>query len=760
MGFCFSFFRTMKVIKSLTLLVMALAPALVAAPDTKSAAARVDELIEAGYDRHEVEPNPGIDDATFVRRVHLDIIGRVPTASETREFIGSKDPGKRVRLIDDLLDSPGYVSHQFNFWADILRITTRMNGQGIENGIAYTHWVKQAISTNMPYDQFVRGLVTAKGIIDENGAVGFYLRDRGMEIDHLATTVQTFLGTQMVCAQCHDHPFDEWTQMDYYKLAAFSTPVTVVRNPGSINEAMAMVSRQAVEEGARARKNAKNKQEQRNAGKIAQQKAAKYKRGLNELSYNFRNSVISETGRALKLPDDYQYDDAKPKQVVLPGTPFGDKVEIKEGESRIDAYANWMTSSTNPRFTKTIANRLWKRVLGVGLFEPVDKITESTKASNPELLDYLEELMVDLGYDLKAYYRVLYNTRTYQRGAQSFDLFSGEVFHYPGPRLRRMSAEQVWDSLVAMIRSDADTAKSRDSNKYAVSEVRLKAWKALEEKSPDELLKRQAQLRRFTTQSENKMEQFRSRVEQVIKEKDGTKALGLANELMKYNVNATREYARLTFWDTIPGNYFRTPFRRVPNLLFRELKREFSGEDFPDEKGFNAWMTKDAGYQAAESSAKEKAKEELLKLREQMTKQEYADHLRERKAIAGLRNYVRASEIVSPAPDGHFLRIFGQSDRTLIENANDKASVPQALSLMNGSTFNAISNPYSVLFRDIRNADDSDEMIDRIYLGMLSRKPTDEERAVMRDEVAQAGKNAARGLVWTVLNTQQFLFIQ
>ncbi|MCP4847180.1 MAG: DUF1553 domain-containing protein, partial [Verrucomicrobiaceae bacterium] len=134
--------------------------------------------------------------------------------------------------------------------------------------------------------------------------------------------------------------------------------------------------------------------------------------------------------------------------------------------------------------------------------------------------------------------------------------------------------------------------------------------------------------------------------------------------------------------------------------------------------------------------------------------------LRERKAIAGLRNYVRASEIVSPAPDGHFLRIFGQSDRTLIENANDKASVPQALSLMNGSTFNAISNPYSVLFRDIRNADDSDEMIDRIYLGMLSRKPTDEERAVMRDEVAQAGKNAARGLVWTVLNTQQFLFIQ
>ena len=198
----------MNVIQSLILLIVALVPPVVAASDTKSAAARVDELIENGYDRHKVEPNPSIDDTTFVRRVHLDIIGRNPTAAEAAKFLTASDPDKRARLIDSLLDSPGYVSHQFNFWADILRITTRMQGQGIENGISYTNWVKQAIASNMPYDQFVRELVTARGIIDENGAVGFYLRDRGMEIDHLATTVQTFLGTQLVCAQCHDHPFD------------------------------------------------------------------------------------------------------------------------------------------------------------------------------------------------------------------------------------------------------------------------------------------------------------------------------------------------------------------------------------------------------------------------------------------------------------------------------------------------------------------------------------------------------------------------
>ena len=735
---------------------MALVPAVVAASDTKSAAARVDQLIENGYDRHKVEPNPSIDDTTFVRRVHLDIIGRNPTAAEAAKFLTASDPDKRARLIDSLLDSPGYASHQFNFWADILRITTRMQGQGIENGISYTNWVKQAIASNMPYDQFVRDLITARGIIDENGAVGFYLRDRGMEIDHLATTVQTFLGTQLVCAQCHDHPFDEWTQMDYYKLAAFSTPVTVVRNPGSINQAMAMVNRQMAEEGKRVKKNVKNRKAQSNANKIAQKKAADVRRGLSDLSYNFRNSVISETRRALKLPDDYQYDDAKPNQVVLPGTPFGDKVQVGKGESPVKAYAKWMTSKTNPRFTKTIANRMWKRVLGVGLFEPVDKITESTKVSNPELLTYLENLMIALNYDLKEYFRVLYNTKTYQRAAQSFDMFSGEVFHYPGPRLRRMSAEQVWDSLVAMIRPDADTAKGRQNNSYAVSEVRLKAWKAIEAKSPAELLKRQAELRKFTMQSENKMDQFRNRVEQVIKKKDGDKAISLAHELMKYNVSATQEYARLTFWETIPGNYFRTPFRRVPNLLFSELKSAFPSENFPDEKGFNAWMSKNKGYKVTENTVKKDQK----KLRQQMSKQEYAEHQRETRALASLRNFVRASEIQSPAPDGHFLRIFGQSDRALIENANDKASVPQALSMMNGSTFNAVSNPYSVLFQDIKTAEDSDDMIDRIYMGMLSRKPTEEERAAMRDEVAHSGKEAARGLVWTLLNTQQFLFIQ
>lgn len=756
----------MKTIHLISLLAIAAPLAVVAAPDFEKASAKIDALIAAGYDEHEIEPNRRTDDATFVRRAHLDIIGRIPTADEAGEFIASDDPAKRRQLIDRLLDSPGYVSHQFNFWADILRITTRMSGQSPENGIAYGNWVKSALRDNMPFDRFVSELITAEGMIDENGAVGFYLRDRGMEIDHLATTVQTFLGTQMVCAQCHDHPFDDWTQMDYYELAAFSTPVTVVRNPDSVDEAMQMANRQAREKQKRQRECAVA------AAKVKGEKAGRMKpdnalrnetrntmRGLNTLTVNFRNSVVGETGRTLKLPHDYQYDDAQPEQVVHAGTPFGELPALGEEQSRVAAYADWMTSPENPRFTKTIANRLWKRVLGVGLFEPIDDIKDTTTPTNPALLAYLEELMIELDYDLKAFYRVLYSTDTYGREAQSFDMLSGEKYYYPGPRLRRMSAEQVWDSMVALMRADVDSAKGPGAGKYSVGSSRLKAWQTLEKQPPAALLKRQAEVVKFTKDSEAKMDQFREQVDKVVTAEDGEAALRLGREIMNYNVEATFEYARLTYWEVsaLKSGYFRTPFRRTPSLLYRELVAAFPENDFPDEKGMYAGM-EDKGALAMESPAAKKA--EQKKLREEMGKAKYAEYQRERGSQQRMKNFVRASELPSPAPDGHFLRVFGQSDRALIENANLAASVPQALALMNGPTFNTLMDRYSVLSKQLATADDSDALLEAVYLNMLSREPTDEERALLRDEVAAAGKGAARSLVWTLLNTQQFLFIQ
>ncbi|MEM9016781.1 MAG: DUF1549 domain-containing protein, partial [Verrucomicrobiota bacterium] len=190
--------------------------------DVAKAAKAVDKLVEAGLARNELKPNGGIDDATFVRRVYLDIAGRIPTIEESENFHGSTYERKREQLITDLLESDGHVSHAYNFWADVLRLNSRLGNGATQAEAAYQLWLKDAIESNKPYDDFVRELVAARGMIWDNGATGYYIRDRGMPLDNMSNTVRIFLGTRLECAQCHDHPFDVWTQMDYFQMAAFS----------------------------------------------------------------------------------------------------------------------------------------------------------------------------------------------------------------------------------------------------------------------------------------------------------------------------------------------------------------------------------------------------------------------------------------------------------------------------------------------------------------------------------------------------------
>ena len=178
---------------------------------------------------------------------------------------------------------------------------------------------------------------------------------------------------------------------------------------------------------------------------------------LQEVMRPLRYTAIQREDQTLRLPDDYQVRRRQSRdQAVEAKTMFGD-----EAEPDLDAYAAWMTSKDNPRFTTVIANRLWKEVFGIGLIEPVDEITDSTVATNPELMAYLEEQMKALDYDLKAFLEMIYNTRTYQREATREEIQPGEAYHYPGPVLRRMSAEQIWDSFVTLINPEPDAVPSR-----------------------------------------------------------------------------------------------------------------------------------------------------------------------------------------------------------------------------------------------------------------------------------------------------------
>jgi hypothetical protein len=406
-----------------------------------AAAREIDRLVEEDLAAHGEKPNPPLDDAGFVRRVFLDILGRIPTERELSDFLESSSSDRREALIDRLLASPASSSPLFNWLADLLRV--KSNLQPGLSGEPYIHFLKESLAKNKPWDVLVRELLTASGPARKrgNGATGYYLRDRGMPEDNMSNTVTVFLGTRLECAQCHNHPFDRWTQLQYHEMVAFTgglryRDVELAQTP----------------DGRRLRQ---LDEESRTAGKGPQESRA-YNKLINMI--RAAQHGISGGGDGVsRLPRDYQYDDAKPGQAVRAKAMFGTSPQTpeKDGRSR-EAYARWLTSPENPRFTTVIANRLWKRFFGRGVLEPVDNLRDATKAENPALLKHLETTMVALGYDVRQFIRVLANSRTYQREAVAKEPDDEQAFRFPGPLLRRMTAEQIWDSLLTLARDDVD----------------------------------------------------------------------------------------------------------------------------------------------------------------------------------------------------------------------------------------------------------------------------------------------------------------
>ena len=335
----------------------------------------------------------------------LDIAGRIPTVEETQEFIRSNDPQKRAKLIDKLLGSDGYTSTMFNYWADVLRLTDNVKGRITAE--AYEEWLKKQLKANVPYDEMVRNLLTTDGGVWDSGAIGFYMRDEN-KLDHLAYAVQVFLGTQIVCAQCHNHPFDKWTQMDYYGMAAFTYGMdTKTRNViGGVGKPQkgGKDFKNSITPEMRAKMAAMSKDERNAAmeklrkeqqGEMAKVAASRkdletVKKAMQDVMKPLRYTSITWEDKTLpKLPADYKYPDAKAGETIQPKAMFGHEADISGNPTRLDAFAKWMTSPENPRFTTVIANRMWKKAFGVGLIEPVDEMTDSTVPSNNELMEYL-----------------------------------------------------------------------------------------------------------------------------------------------------------------------------------------------------------------------------------------------------------------------------------------------------------------------------------------------------------------------------------
>ena len=190
------------------------------AEQVAASATEIDRLVMAKLKTEKIRPNPLTNDMQFVRRAYLDITGTIPTARQTVAFLKkARSENKRSELIDELLNSPGHVSHSFNYWADILRLHDMPRNDNY--GLPYIEWIKDVLANDLPYDDFVHQMLAAKGRVWEDPATGYTLRDLGMPLANLDNTIRIFLGTRIGCAQCHDHPFDRWTQNEFYQLAAF-----------------------------------------------------------------------------------------------------------------------------------------------------------------------------------------------------------------------------------------------------------------------------------------------------------------------------------------------------------------------------------------------------------------------------------------------------------------------------------------------------------------------------------------------------------
>jgi Protein of unknown function (DUF1549)/Protein of unknown function (DUF1553) len=748
--------------KPLFLFIAIAIPALAATPAEHTAT--IDRLLATHWQANKVTTPASITDETFVRRIYLDLAGRIPTSSESTAFLASTQADKRAALIQDLLGRESYVSHFSNFWADILRLKSHFVNTANVVPAAYAKWIKDSLRCNKPYDQFVREMLSARGSCWDTGAIGYYLRDPEMPLDNMALTTRIFLGTRIECAQCHDHPFDKWKQTEFYHLAAYTYGNKPVQEAlGGVRDAF-KAREQIIFDDFK-----KEKSSSKDGGKAAEQRkqerldAMQFRTVLNLIRSGI-GQLLSPVGldhnaqAVLKLPFDFEEEGGKPGDVMSPHTLYGQAPELRPTADRVEVFADWLTSPQNAPFNKVIVNRLWKKMFGVALIEPLDELRDDTKAMVPELATYLEQLIVELRYDMRAFLAVIANTRAYQSSVAQAEFERGTIHAFTGPVLRRMTAEQTWDSLVALANHEPDqrdaAREALDERRIAVSHMVFDAYANYDGKATVDL-----GYASLASETANRAKETLARQAEVEAKRKGDKAREI--ELRREIGSLTRERNEAYVRD------FLTPL--VTNLAQKKagpnakviMDGTYKMNSNPSVLAVETWRkTHVPGYgpapkTAAQVEAEALAEKKRLSAFAHQLGYAATDHTAFVTYAEKARSqWLRASELESPAPRGHFLRTMGQSDRDFVENANPNASIPQALALMNGDLIsgNGLLSPYSPLMHSVAHAADK---VDAVYMALLSRKPTAAEKKLSTQSEADVTR-----LIYALLNAKQFIFIQ
>ena len=348
----------------------------------------IDELVYQRLAHLNIVPSKPASDSQFLRRAYIDVIGRQPTSDEARDFLQNPNPEKRIALIDALLERPEYADNWANKWADLLRPNPYR--VGIKAVLSLDTWIREAFRQNLPYDQFVRGILTARGSNWKNGAVTIF-RDR-REPDEIVTMAsQLFLGIRLDCAKCHQHPFEVYGQHDFYSFAAFFSRVGFKGT------------------------------------------------GLSPPISGGEETVLVKSSGDVKHP--------LTGKALTPKILRGSEVPISEGDDPREKLVDWMVSESNPTFAHVAVNRVWAELFGVGIVDPVDDLRATNPPSNPQLLDQLATHFRSIGFNQKELLKTILQSHTYALASEPNETNRGDHRNFSRHYRQRLRAEVLADAI-------------------------------------------------------------------------------------------------------------------------------------------------------------------------------------------------------------------------------------------------------------------------------------------------------------------------
>lgn len=677
------------------------------------------ENAEAGVT---LQPQPTVSDLAFLRRVSLDLIGRIPTGKEIAEFTAWPEATRRQRLLDKLLQHPSFADRWSAFFADVLRIRT--NADGGQAMLAYIH---KALQDDLAYDELARRLIATNGKAGRNPEVGFILGDNADPMALASATSQVFLGIRIGCAQCHDHPFDVWTREDFYGIAAYfgkvrrmeSRLTNVVYTTEAKQTSILWPPEDEADGVTRQPMQAKFPFEL-TSSKSQPAFIARLKKLRAETKANTSKST---TGPAL----DDLLDGGKSQRTSVSGTALSvidvardAKKQIGKIDVEKDLYqhsdlrvelANLITNPRNRYFSRALVNRVWKQLIGRGFVEPVDDFRDDNQPTHPRTLEYLADEFVASGYSVRSLVRMIVSSKTYQlaHAPQDIDEATREELELAmlAAPVRRMIAESLYDSIVTA--GHLFEVKHREGQNLKTRMVTVRVPKdAAGESTPDAS-------------------------------------------------PATADVARIggdTTAEMMAG-------QEIPDVNPYDLETAI-------ELDFTKLLNQDEDAVAVDKMKAMTAEEiEAMRMERTPAGSPRMEYVTRRVAQEYDDNpaFTSAFRMASPAPAGHFLRLFGQPARTQLgEQRPEGASMRQALLMLNGritheaSRVGELEPIYPLLVgpkADLRQA------IRFAYSELLTRMPTDAE---IQEGIAMvhAGENRLAGMAdlrWVLMNCNEFRFL-